>query len=190
MFFTDIYYCIFGIAMGLSLAAPPGPVNAMIATEATRSKIHGLSVGLGATSADFTYLIIMLIFGSVIPATVINYLYMVGGILMLYLAYRLSKPIKLRTKPHGNYLIGYVLAISSPFNLAWWLTAGLFMLKTASAYSILGLFLGILAWILIFSSMISRLNNASYAKWIRYASAVLFAAFGIFMLYHSLAIAA
>ena len=175
--------------MGLSLAAPPGPVNAMIATEATRSRLHGLSVGLGATTADFTYFVIMLIFGSVIPAAAINYFYMIGGVLMLYLAYRLSKPTRLRTKPHGNYLIGYALAISSPFNLAWWLTAGLFMLKNASIYSILGLFLGILAWISIFSSMISRLNNPSYAKWIRYASAALFTAFGILMLYHSLAIA-
>ena len=190
MFLTDIYYCVFGIAMGLSLAAPPGPVNAMIATEATRSKLHGFSVGLGATTADFTYFVVMLIFGPSIPTADINYFYMMGGFLMLYLAYRISKPTKLQTKPRGNYLIGYALAISSPFNLAWWLTAGLFMLKNASAYSILGLFIGILAWIFIFSSMVSKFKNASYAKWIRHASTVLFVAFGIFMLYHSLAIAA
>ena len=186
MFFTDIYYCLFGIALGLSLAAPPGPVNAMIATEATRSRFHGFSIGLGATTADFTYFIIMLLFGSVIPAAAINYFYIIGGILMLYLAYRLSKPVHLKTKPHGNYLIGSALAISSPFNLIWWLTAGLFMLKNASAYSILGLFLGILVWISLFSFIISRLRKDPYTKLIRRASTVLFAAFGILMLYHSL----
>ena len=58
--------------MGLSLAAPPGPVNAMIATEATRSKLHGFSVGLGATTADFTYFVVMLIFGPSIPTADIN----------------------------------------------------------------------------------------------------------------------
>ncbi len=186
MFFIDLYYCIFGIAMGLSLAAPPGPVNAMIATEATRSRLHGLSVGLGATTADFTYFIILLIFGSVIPAAAINYFYIIGGVLMLYLAYRLSKPEQRKTKPHGNYLIGYALAISSPFNLAWWLTAGLFLLKNVSVYSIIGLFLGILAWISLFSFAIFKLRKSTYTKWIRYASMGLFVALGAFMLYHSL----
>lgn len=46
---------VFGLALGLSLAAPPGPVNSVIASESLRSKIHGVSVGLGAMTADFVF---------------------------------------------------------------------------------------------------------------------------------------
>ncbi|MCG2910363.1 MAG: LysE family translocator, partial [Sulfolobales archaeon] len=34
-----------GILLGLSMAAPPGPVNAMIANEALKSPLHGTATG-------------------------------------------------------------------------------------------------------------------------------------------------
>lgn len=37
-----LVYLGLGIVLGLSMAAPPGPVNAMIANEATKSWLHGV----------------------------------------------------------------------------------------------------------------------------------------------------
>jgi len=47
-----------GMALGLSIAAPPGPVNAMIAFQSTRSPLRGFLVGLGAMTSDATFLFI------------------------------------------------------------------------------------------------------------------------------------
>src|SRR2546422_7021558 len=46
-----------GAGIGLSLAAPPGPVNAIIASQTvTRSWRAGFLVGVGATTADTIFL--------------------------------------------------------------------------------------------------------------------------------------
>src|SRR5207244_8467205 len=48
-----------GMGIGLSLGAPPGPVNAIIASHTvTRSWRAGFLVGVGATTADTIFLAI------------------------------------------------------------------------------------------------------------------------------------
>src|SRR5437667_10499947 len=48
-----------GMGIGLSLGAPPGPVNAIIASHTvTRSWRAGFLVGVGATTADTIFLVI------------------------------------------------------------------------------------------------------------------------------------
>src|SRR5437879_11216651 len=56
-----------GMGIGLSLAAPPGPVNAVIASHAvTRSWRAGFLVGVGATTADTIFLAIAILARSVV----------------------------------------------------------------------------------------------------------------------------
>jgi threonine/homoserine/homoserine lactone efflux protein len=58
----DAYSLIAGILIGLSLAVPPGPINAIIAAESVKkSYLDGIKVGLGAMTADATYLAITLV---------------------------------------------------------------------------------------------------------------------------------
>src|SRR2546430_2876290 len=54
----DILWAVLaGAGIGLSLAAPPGPVNAIIASQTvTRSWRAGFLVGMGATTADTVFL--------------------------------------------------------------------------------------------------------------------------------------
>src|SRR2546426_10273902 len=48
-----------GLGIGLSLGAPPGPVNAIIASHTvTRSWRAGFLVGVGATTADTIFLVV------------------------------------------------------------------------------------------------------------------------------------
>lgn len=47
-----------GLVLGLSSAVPPGPMNALIASEALKSHMHGTAVGAGAMSADATLMVI------------------------------------------------------------------------------------------------------------------------------------
>src|SRR6056297_2709410 len=80
-----------GVALGLSLAAPPGPMNAIIAEESVlRGWGSGFRAGLGALSADACFFVLALL-GVVtvvrdVPV-VQQALFGFGGLLMLYFAY-------------------------------------------------------------------------------------------------------
>lgn len=47
-----LLYLPVGVILGLSIAAPPGPMNALIANSSLKSPLHGTSVGAGAMTAD------------------------------------------------------------------------------------------------------------------------------------------
>src|SRR2546422_491045 len=58
-----------GTGIGLSLAAPPGPVNAIIASQTvTRSWRAGFLVGMGATTADTIFLAVSIVAHSVVAS--------------------------------------------------------------------------------------------------------------------------
>nr|WP_126451319.1 LysE family transporter [Sulfodiicoccus acidiphilus] len=177
-----------GVAMGLSLAAPPGPVNALIATEAAKSPLHGTSVGVGAMTADAVFMTITLIIGRFLPSFVIHSLFLAGGGVMLYLAYDVwrSKGPSGRGKK-GNFVVGLGMGLSNPFQITWWLTAGLFMIREISLTTIPGFFAGILLWIFSFPLTIHKIR-ARY-KYIKYASATILLLFGAYMLYIGVAYA-
>jgi threonine/homoserine/homoserine lactone efflux protein len=80
-----------GVVFGLALAAPPGPMNAVIAEESVlRGWSSGARAGLGAFSADATFFLLALVgvvgFVEQYP-TVRAVMVGVGGLLMLYFAY-------------------------------------------------------------------------------------------------------
>ena len=52
----------FGAVFGLALAAPPGPMNAVIAQESVlRGWTAGVRAGLGAMTADLCFLVLSLL---------------------------------------------------------------------------------------------------------------------------------
>lgn len=181
--YTDIYYLLLGGALGLTLAGAPGPINAVVASESTKSRLHGFAVVLGATSADFTYFLIMFFFSSIIPQELVNYFYVIGSLLLLYMAYSIIRAKTSNRKPKGNFFVGYMMAITSPFNLSWWLTAGLFLLKSLTIYSLIGLFLGIFLFAIPFVAIIFRLRRNIDSRIIRYISSAILVLFSLFMLF-------
>ncbi len=80
-----------GVVFGIALAAPPGPMNAIIAEESVlRGWFSGFKAGLGAMSADAIFFVLaalgVVAFVErfpVIRAAMVG----VGGVLMLYFAY-------------------------------------------------------------------------------------------------------
>ena len=106
----DVYHLVSGILIGLSLAVPPGPVNAVIAAESVKkSYINGIKVGLGALTADATFLIIALIGVAVLfnNDSVKLVVSLAGGLILAYMALgirlaaregRLSGQFRIRTE--------------------------------------------------------------------------------------------
>src|SRR5713101_811607 len=82
-----------GVALGFSIAAPPGPVTAMAAQQvASRSWLAGWLVLLGATLADATFFALTF-YGvtTFVSPALRSLLFVAGGGLMLYLAFSTAR---------------------------------------------------------------------------------------------------
>ena len=129
-----------GVVFGLALAVPPGPMNAVIATESVlRGWSAGFRAGLGAMVADVCFLGLALA-GLV---TVVQRdpriragLFALGGLLMLYFASQAFE--NARSFGDGDVDAGkgfrraFALAITNPFQIAFWLTVGVGLLESGT----------------------------------------------------------
>jgi threonine/homoserine/homoserine lactone efflux protein len=138
-----------GAVFGLALAAPPGPMNAVIAEESVlRGWLAGFTAGLGAGLADFAFFVLAAVgvvgFVQQYP-TVQAVLFGVGGLLMLYFAYGAAHGAKstfapASVHPEERTAVGpteaestgfrraFVLALTNPYQILFWLTVGVGLL--------------------------------------------------------------
>lgn len=127
-----------GVLFGLALAAPPGPMNAVIAEEAVqRGWLKGMRAGLGAATADACFFLLALV-GVVAVVTSHPLLHAVlltvGGLLMLYFAYGayrgVSESFRADDRVAGTgFQRAFLLAITNPYQLAFWLSAGVALVE-------------------------------------------------------------
>jgi threonine/homoserine/homoserine lactone efflux protein len=128
-----------GVVFGLALAAPPGPMNAVIAEESIlRGWRAGFVAGLGAMLADAAFFVLSL-FGAV--AVVSRYPQLraamvgVGGVLMLYFAYGAARDVGATLAPEDavgdgkGFRKALVLALTNPYQILFWLTVGVGLLR-------------------------------------------------------------
>ncbi len=156
----DVYHLAAGILIGLSLAVPPGPVNAVIAAESVkRSYVNGIKVGLGAMTADATFLVITLIGVAVLfnNDTVRLVVSIVGGLILAYMALGILKDFRKPIKEGVNdnvksyYLTGVAIGFTNPAAILWWITAGAALIASTNLMGIVGFFIGIALWVTAFS---------------------------------------
>jgi threonine/homoserine/homoserine lactone efflux protein len=133
-----------GVVFGLALAAPPGPMNAVIAEESVlRGWSAGFRAGLGAMSADATFFVLALVgvvaFVERFP-TVRGAMVGAGGLLMIYFAYGAARevgesfaPATPRATDGGDDGAGFrkafLLAVANPYQILFWLTIGVALLE-------------------------------------------------------------
>ncbi|WP_336325287.1 LysE family translocator [Halovenus sp. HT40] len=173
-----------GVLFGLALAAPPGPMNAIIAEESVRRGWSaGFRAGLGAMVADFIFFLLAVAgLVTIIEAAprVRAGMIAVGGVLMLYFGYGALESIdetltgEDESGENRGFLKAFVLAITNPYQILFWLTvgvgllspgtldvlsvlpavgeslAGLVVVETGSPLLVGGLFGGIVVWIVGF----------------------------------------
>lgn len=166
-----------GIMFGLALAAPPGPMNAIIAEESVlRGWSSGFKAGLGAMTADVVFFVLAYlgVVGVVerLP-TLRNAMVGVGGVLMLYFAYGAAAGARDHfhvdaTGRRRGFSKAFVLALTNPYQILFWLTVGvgllspgridvlsyastalaeLVVVQTGSVWLVVGFFGGIVVWI-------------------------------------------
>jgi threonine/homoserine/homoserine lactone efflux protein len=133
---------VYGLVLGWSVAWPPGPINAEIMRRGLAQGFwHAYAVGLGASSGDAIWAIaVVLGAGALLGSTAaVGLLSLLSALLLLVLAAsylvgawrgvvrwrtgsEAAMPGRLDNR-RGGYLLGFGLALSSPFNIAFWLAA-------------------------------------------------------------------
>lgn len=210
-----------GMVFGLALAAPPGPMNAVIAEEsAVRGWFAGFRAGLGAMSADIIFLVLAL---AGVVTVVERYpalrgvMVTVGGLLMLYFAVDAARSAgaTLAGSEAGEgrgFSKAFVLGLTNPYQILFWLTVGIGLLdpgqldvfahlpavgdafagavvvQTGSIALVVGLFGGVLAWIVVFPAVLVAAGRRLEAAVpiVAAASAVVLAGFGLLFLWDGL----
>ena len=129
-----------GLALGWSVAWPPGPINAeMIRRSLARGFWPAYAVGLGACSGDFLWAVLVSLGAGVIveiPGVRLG-MGVVSLVLLLVLcrvfllgawrawkAHRAGEPPPQRKaleSTRGGFALGLTMALSSPWNIAFWL---------------------------------------------------------------------
>lgn len=128
----------FGAIFGLALAAPPGPMNAIIAEESVlRGWFAGVAAGLGAMTADGIFFLLAYL-GAVraveaVPA-LRDAMVGVGGVLLLYFAYGAARGAtadwsEVNVPDSRGFWRALVLALTNPYQIVFWLTVGIGLLQ-------------------------------------------------------------
>lgn len=198
-----------GFALGASLAAPPGPILVLSADRTVhRGFWAGLIVPIGAILGDATHALLMGYGVLPLVARVPHLLdlFAVGGALLL-LFFARDAWQKARRPPdlahaegddhgwsarHGILLgglaAGYIFALSSPFNIGWWLSVGATLFQDHGPAVFVGFFAGLFVVVLAYVGGIrfaaTRITWA--VKAVSYTSAVLLVAFAGLVLWTGL----
>ncbi|MCL4329731.1 MAG: LysE family translocator [Candidatus Thermoplasmatota archaeon] len=179
---------LLGIALGLSLAGPPGPITAIMVRQASFRPFSGIVVGLGAMTADFILMVVVFVVGiSSGISAYRNYIFIMGSFFFFYLAYRTirSSEVEYAGSARG-YLTGLTLGVVNPFQIGWWLTAGLSVYYVFGISPFFFLFAGIVVWITLLSELV-YLGAMKYGPRIQEAMKIFSVAtltfFGILFLY-------
>jgi threonine/homoserine/homoserine lactone efflux protein len=179
-----------GALLGLSLAAPPGPIIAVMATEAVRGHSRAsLLTAAGAITGDAMWLgLVVLGFIAFLGdhPRIVGFLGLCGAELLLWMAWGAFKSARrgiLGSPLTGSYHLGFLTVLTSPFSFAWWLANGTVIIASWGAAGIAGLFISLIAYSLAITYGLAwlggRVRTAIVA--IAYASAVMLAGFGVYV---------
>ncbi|MWV65102.1 LysE family transporter [Halorubrum sp. JWXQ-INN 858] len=132
-----------GGLFGLALAAPPGPMNAVIAEEAVfRGWFAGARAGLGAATADVLFFVLAYVgvvsFIESVPRLQTG-MVAVGGVLMCYFAVGAARGARASFLPTAGdtpriaagkgFRKALALALTNPYQVLFWLTVGVGLLR-------------------------------------------------------------
>lgn len=167
------------IALGLTLAAPIGPVNSVRLDKGIKNGFwHAWIVGFGSMLADALFMLLIYI-GLVnflnIPVVQI-FLWLFGAIILTYSgvesimsAKNVSLSYYSRRKDSllRSFLVGFLMSITSPLSILFWLGIyGSILAKTVTAYGTSHLllyssmiFVGLMLWDLFVASLTTGLRR-------------------------------
>lgn len=193
---TAVWHAVLGGALlAITIAAPPGPVMTIMANCSMRGRVReSLMMAAGAILGDMVWLGLAIIgvitFLDKRPQAV-GALGLVGAALLLWMAWRTWRTrhagLQAGNTP-GSWRLGFFTTVTSPFSFAWWLANGT-LLYTAWGWPGIGAFFctGTL-YSVAFTYGFRWIGHKALSAivWVAYASAVVLAGFGLYIVWTSL----
>jgi threonine/homoserine/homoserine lactone efflux protein len=193
-----------GLVIGLSIAAPVGPIGVLcIRRTLAQGQGYGLVSGLGAATADAVYGCVAGLGLTFISSFLVNqqmWLRLVGGAFLCYLGIKtlLAKPADEAAEARGTGLLGaygstFFLTLTNPLTILSFaaIFAGLGIAETGGSYAsaatlVLGVFAGSALWWLLLSGSVSlfrRKFTPQALVWVNRISGLVVVGFGVFALW-------
>ena len=181
---------IAGALLGLSLAAPPGPVTAIMATASLRGRVReSLMTAAGAICGDFTWLSLAVLGAVTVLGhhpRVVGLMGLAGAGLLLWMAWSTFKAARAGvhgSQTPGSWKLGYMTVLTSPFSFAWWLANGTLLYTSWGPPGIGGMFLSLVVFCLAFTYGFRWLGTraASAVVGVAYGSVLMLAGFGLYV---------
>ncbi len=190
-----------GFILGLGAAVPLGPINILMMNESIKEYRNGVLIGLGAMSADLTYLFLIL-FGVITyfnQPEILSALSLFGGIFLLYLSYSLftlrnkqvkTDAVQMKHSSIKLYLKGFMLTFVNPYTVGFWLSVSGYI-ATKELYPFVTLFgtlSAILLWVTLMPYFVHKSRHRISQKvsyWMSLFSSIILFSFAIMMFINS-----
>jgi threonine/homoserine/homoserine lactone efflux protein len=156
-----LFPAVLGLVLGFSITVPPGPMNALIAGRSARSFRLGFTTGLGAMSADAILAVAVYIVRAAVNfGGLLRWVDVVGAAVLSVMVYRLAtEPPRTATPAESDvrtYSTALVVGLTNPFQVLWWVTAGLAFAYAGGLPLFVGLFAAISIWIVLFPYVVAE----------------------------------
>ncbi len=185
-----------GILLGLGVCVPFGPINILIVNKAMSSFKNAFMVGLGASSADVMYLVLIR-FGLLgFDKVYLDILSMFGCVFLLYMAFltfksstniKISKDTKTQ-KPFSNFIKGFFLNITNPYVITFWLSIATVVNNSISPmFMLFGLIGTVVMWVFCLSFFVYKyvhFFNNKILKSINVISSLVLVYFAFMLIYN------
>lgn len=160
-----------GLMLGYGAALPLGPINVLIANYALHSYAKALAMGMGAMSADITYLLLILygVIGLLQGTLFLKVVGLFGGIFLLYLAYSIfvNRHQVMEKKRLQNerivkiFIKGWTLTMLNPYTVGFWLSISTLgeTQEGSALWLIAGLVVAITSWTTLMPLAIYRTKH-------------------------------
>lgn len=189
-----------GLILGLSIAAPVGPIGVLcIRRTLSEGRIMGLVSGLGAATADALYGGIAGFSLTVIAGLLVQqqgWMRIIGGIFLCYLGIKtlLNKPVEMdagnqKRSWGGAYVSAFILTLTNPMTIISFaaIFASVGIGNAAGDYGkaltlVLGVFIGSALWWLLLSTTVGLLRTKFTVRslaWVNRISGAIITVFGV-----------
>lgn len=184
------HFILIGILLGWGAAIPIGPMNLeIIRRNLTLKTRYGVGFGLGACSADVTYLV-LLAFGAILILShpeVIRVIGVIGALILLWFgigAWRMplgqldQNLVNANQSIAKHWLEGYVMTLLNPMTILFWASVSA-QLATLSQQGLptlvavgLGVIIGTVSWVFGLNSLIHITRHKIPDSWMQYLNRI------------------
>ncbi|MGI8403685.1 MAG: LysE family translocator [Thermomicrobiales bacterium] len=200
---------VYGMVVGVVLAAPIGPINIEIVLRGVRDGFRsGWLLGLGALTADTLYATLVVSGLTPLadrPALRVP-LFLAGAIMLGYVGWGSVRRavrgdlVKADAKPASrsgkSYVTGFLLAAFNPMGIVYWLSVGAGLVADAvnrvgaigAPVLVAGVFLGILCWVTgisLVARVSRRFVTGEGMRWVTGVSGAIVVGFALWFLWQA-----